>query len=572
MKERLVVSTLLVLGLLLAVACGDGAGGGGEGSPADGPAPGGTAVVGVAAAATTVLPPAARTGLDAEVGGLLFPGLVRGRWAEGALRFLPGDPLAVADRWRFSADGTTLTFLLAADRRWSDGTPVRPSDVVYTYRLLADTAAALPLSGVTARLDSVAEVGDTAVAFHFRRRYPGMLFDAGVGVLPRQVFGDAPPAELGRVVASVLEPGSGGGHPARPGDAGARPGGKRAGGEGRLVSGGPFVLTAWRRGERMVLVRNPRAPVQPRLDSLVVRVIPEEATRLAELRSGGLDLSPVESFRQARRLAERPGFRILSVPRRAYDYVAWNPDGHPAFGDVRVRRALSLAVDRRVILDALETGPYAEPARGPYGPLFPELSSSLPRPVHDPEEAGRLLHEAGWVLPAGAQVRRKEGRELAFELAVPAGDDRRGPAAELIAAQLAEIGVLAEIRIQEFTSLFGRVRAGDYEAALLGWQVGLDPDISPFFGDPSAPLNVVGHDDAAARSAMDSALAAPTAAAARPHWRRAAEAVVEDQPYAFLWYFDRLFVAGPRLRDVEIGVTGWSPGAHRWRIRPPPAP
>jgi peptide/nickel transport system substrate-binding protein len=501
-------------------------------------------VVGVGTDLGTALPPLARTNLDAEVSGLLFPGLNRARWSRGGLVYPEDHPMALADRWRTGPEGRTLTYRLAPGLRWSDGSPLTAADVVFTYRLLSNPDAGLPLSYATRRMDSVSARGDSAITFHFARRYPGMLFDTGVGILPEHVWGDVPPGRFVRTAG------------------GATPGDTTAGDVS--VASGPFRMAEWVRGERVVLVRNGETPVAPRLDTLVFRVLPEEATRLAELRSGGLDLTRVESFRQARQLERADGYSVLSIPRRAYDYIAWNPSGHPAFDDARVREALSLALDRDAMISALEMEGHAEPAAGPYGPLFPQLRVETEGPLHDPDRARRLLDEAGWTRPGPDRTRAREGRELAFELATPAGSDRRTAAAELIRAQLRAVGVRARIRTQEFNSLFGRMRSGDYEAALLGWQVGLGPDISPFWYDPEGPMNVVGYDSPSVRVLMDSALAAPDDAEAEPFWRRAARRIAADHPYAFLWHFDVLYAARARLRGVEVDPTGFTSTAHEW--------
>lgn len=548
-------SLALVLCLALPGCGGDGTPGGDD---AAGPREGGAAVVGVSTGVGTVLPPLAQTSLDAELSGLLFPGLNRTRWDGGRLTFPEDDAVALADGWTFGEDSTSLTYRLASGTRWSDGTPVTAGDVAFTFGLLSDDEAGLPLSYVARWVDSVTTRGDTAVTFHFARRYPDMLYDTGVGVLPEHVYGDVPPADFVQLAGEAAGADAGGGSD---GDAEESP--------GPPAASGPFRLADWSRGERVVLVGNPDGTVDPRLDTLVFRVLPEEGTRLAELRSGGADLIRVESFREARELEDREGHDVHRIPRRAYDYIAWNPSAHPAFSDPGVREALSLAVDREAALGALGMERYAEPAVGPYGPLFPQLRVEPEGPLHDADRSRRLLREAGWTLPEGAgegEVRTKDGRELAFELATQAGSDRRTAAAELIRGQLADVGVRADVRTQEFNSLFGRMRSGDYEAALLGWQIGLSPDISQFWYDPDAPLNVVSYDEPRVRALMDSARAAATPEEAEPHWRRAAREVASDHPYAFLWYMDVIYASGPRLRDVEVGVTGFARNAHEWWV------
>lgn len=542
----------LLAGLLVMAGCrGEDAGSGSDGNgarPGDRePRTGGTAVVGVSTDATSLLPPLARNALDGELSALLFPGLNRAVWETGGLVFPEDHPLALAAGRRFGPDSTTLTYRLRDGLRWSDGEALRAGDVTFTYRLLAHRDAGLPLSYVASRLDSVVAHGDTAVTFHFARRYPGMLFDTGVGILPEHVYGDVPPPEF-------------------MGMAGRAAGTDAGRADSVLVVSGPFRLGEWSRGERLVLTRNPTGITTPRLDTLVFRVLPEEAIRTAELRSGRLDLARLASYRDADRLGEREDTRVLRIPRRAYDYIAWNPDGHPAFAEPRVREALSLAIDRRQILGALDMQPYAEPAAGPYGPLFPHLRVPPESARHDPARARSLLDEAGWTSSDPGAVRTRGGRELRFELATQAGSDRRTAALELIRSQLVDVGARPEMRTQEFNSLFGRMRSGDYEAALLGWQVGLDPDISPFWRGPESPLNVVAYDDTGVRALIDSALAAPSREAAAPHWRRAARRISADHPYAFLWYFDVLYGARSRLQGIDVSADGFAANAHEWWV------
>jgi peptide/nickel transport system substrate-binding protein len=334
-----------------------------------------------------------------------------------------------------------------------------------------------------------------------------------------------------------------------------------------LVVSGPFGLRTWRPTELIALARNPGSVTPALLDRLVFRLIPDEVARATELRAGGLDAAQINSFRQATRLHREQGIQVHRAPQRGYDYIAWNPVAHSAFGDPQVRRALSLAIDRGTLLRALDMPGYAEPAWGPYGSLFPQLKSDPPDdPMFDPEGARGALEAAGWIDSDGDGFRERGSERLEFELATAAGNERREEAVVMIERQLADIGARATIRLEEFNSLLGRTIGRDYEAVLLGWQVGLDPDIQIFWGDPASPLNVVGYDDPQTRVLIDSARASATATEAAPYWRRAAARIAADYPYAFLWFFDLPTAVGPRLRGVEVGVTGFGQGMHLWWI------
>ena len=529
---------LLAVALLATAVLSTGCGGEPESTPTH-PA-GGAVAVGVAARPTTVLPPLATSGLDGELSAVLYLGLNYADWGDGSLQYTKGHPLALARDW--TIDGPRLTYRLNSSRRWSDGEPVVSRDVVFTYDLLKQLDH-LPMSIAAARLDSVVARDDSTVVFHFDREYPGMLYDTGVGILPEHMFGGLSEEELAAVARSG------------------------AGGEGSLVVSGPFTVAAWGPGDQIELARNPESPVRPHLDRLIFSIIPDPATRLNALQAGELDLVQVESYREAIRLAEITDVDILRVPQRGYDYIAWNPATHPALANREVRRALSLAVDRSVLLAALDMTDFAEKAYGPYGSIFGDLAP-VPPPGGDFDQtaARRLLTDAGWVDDDGDGVRERDGLPLAFELSVPADNERRMDAVQLIQAQLTDVGVRIEIESQEFNSLFARARARDYEAVFLGWQVGLDPDISFFWADPESPVNIASYDSEEARRQFSAALAAATASEAAPHWREAARLIAGDYPYTFLWYFDFVWLVSGRLEGVRMDPVGFLRNPHEWVV------
>jgi len=534
--NRLLASLILIA--IVGTACSDAPTDDRSSSAGDLPLQdGGTVVIGVSSSPTTLLPPLAAAALDFEFGNALYPGLNFAEWRDGGLVFPEQHPQALARGYQI--DGAKLTYRLDTSRSWSDGEPIVAEDVVFTFGLLSDPDEPLPLSGVTARIDSVVAVNDSTVSFFFEQAYPAMLFDTGIGILPAHAYGELTMDDLRSLMADASDSG--------------------------LIVSGSFNLAEWAPAERIVLERNDRGHPVARLDRIALQVMPDETTRRAALRTAEVDLIQLDSYAGLEGLSDG-GFRLARIPQRGYDFIAWNPEAHPAFANPAVRRALSLAIDRDLIINAVDMRGFAEPALGPYGSLFADLAPVPQGALYNPDEARRLLDESGWRDEDGDGVREFEGRALSFKIETSAGNARREDAIVIIQQQLAAIGVAVEIGQQEFGSLFARARSHDYEAVLLGWQVGLDPDISFFWADPESPVNLVSYDVPRVTTLMDSALAAPSPAVARTYWKESAQIIAADHPYAFLWFFDQLLAVSPRIGGVEVGVTGFAQNLHEWGI------
>jgi peptide/nickel transport system substrate-binding protein len=505
-------------------------------------------VVGTGTDIGVLLPVAETSALDGEVNALLYAGLNSARWGEGGVEYFLGDH-SLAERWEYNPDSTALSYFLRGDAVWSDGHPIDAADIVFTFELIRRPEIGSAYVEAWAQLDSVIAIGDRQVTFHFQRRYPQMLFDTGIGIIPAHVFEEV--ATDGATLtghATILEPG------------------------GQLVVSGPYRVAEWRPGERLLLEANPLsfAP-SPATDSIVFRVVPEEVTMLAELETGGLDVVAPVSMSDATRLEADERFRVETMDDRFYDYLAWNLEETALFGDAEVRRALSLAIDRQTIIDGLSIGRFARPAAGPYPPIFGELvAPSVIPDSYLPDSATAILAARGWADSDGDGVLDKDGRAFSFTLLTQAGNERRTSAAEIIQARYAEIGIEVNITALDFGTLLGLMfDERDFEAVLLGWQVALEPSyLGAFFWPPDHPFNFTGYASAELDSLIPLAQSAATAEDAAPYWREAARVIAVDRPYAFLWYFDDVAALREGITNTRIDTYGLFQNLHEWRLRP----
>ncbi len=387
---------------------------------------------------------------------------------------------ALAESWEFSTDGTRLLFHLRKGVRFSDGDPFGAEDVAFTFEALYEPSTSSPLVE-TAQIDGkplgVEVIDESTVAFTLARRTATVerIFDS-LAILPSHLLKAS--LERGTLAADT-----------------------GLGAEPRSIVGlGPFRLVEHVPGERIVLERNPhyfRAAdglgSLPRLKRLVFDILPDESARLLRFRSGEVDLLELltpESF-ELLRDERSDDHELVDLGPGLLSERLWFNLGPSApieehkrrwFADVRFRRAISLALDRRGMARVVFSG-RATPAAGPVSPANSFWhDGSLREAAFDPEGAKTLLREAGFAWDGEGRLRDDEGRKVRFTVLTNAGNETHARMGAFIQEDLARIGIHAPTSVIEASSLLARITGTfDYEACLLGITQ-TDPDPSAEMG------------------------------------------------------------------------------------------
>ena len=427
------------------------------------------------------------------------------------------DP-CLSTSWAFSADGRTLTFKLR-DATWSDGTPLTAQDVKFTWS--AQTSREVGWTGASfkERIERVDVVDPHTVAFRFERVYPEMLADAVEGgILPEHVFGKVPFAAWRTHDWSDVRVGS-----------------------------GPFLLESWKPGEQIALAHNPRyfLPDRPLVDRIVVRVVPDMGNLETQLAAGAIDYVEGVPPQDAKRIGETKGVTLVTFENPMFDYVGWNGAKKP-FNDPDVRRALTLAIDRKAIVEDLLYG-YGRISTGPLLSSWWAADPTLAPWPYDPDQARRILAAKGY----------DEAHPLAFELTTNAGNRLREAVLLKIQEQLSRIGVKAAPRSFEMKAFRERNVAGNYDAYVAGWRFNGKLDLASIFGGKAAPpagSNVVAYASAEADLLLRAIGDAPDWQSAKTAYAKFARRIHDDQPYTFLYEAKRIAAIGRRLHDMTIDV------------------
>lgn len=446
-----------------------------------------------------------------EVTVLLFETLTRFD-VEGAL--VPG----LAERWSVDPSGTRYTFHVRRGVTFHDGRPLGARDVAASFeRVLAPGSTGgrawplLPIAGAREFSNGTApHVAGIAVP------------DDSTLLLtltePLNVF----PKLLAMPVASVV--------PApTPADFDQHP-----------VGSGPWRFVRWDHDDRLVFAKNAAYwGGAPKADTLLIRIVPEALTQAAEYESGRLSVVEVP-VGETRRWQQRVPATIQRRVTIRDVYVAMNTQ-RGALRDVRVRRALNLALPTDVILDRLMSGRGVR-AAGTIPPGIAGFDSARAPFAYDTAAARRLLAEAGY------------GRGLALKLwRSPRSEWKR--IAQAIQQELARVGVQVEIVERDAASARAAARKGEADLYLADWYADY-PDAEnftyPLFHSKNAGTggNYAFLKDPSLDSLLERARRTTDSAEAVRLWREADRRAFEAAPWIYLWFPVDLWAEQP-------AVTGW---------------
>jgi peptide/nickel transport system substrate-binding protein len=445
-----------------------------------------------------------------------------------------------ARSWQFSADRKSLRFALVPDLRWDDGVPTTARDVAFTLDAARNPATGFPRASDLSQLSSVSADDDTTVTLHFdapQPRFPSILCE--LPIVPAHRLSRTPPSAM-RADSFAVHP----------------------------IGNGPFRFVQRVAGQRWELARNESFPAAmggaPRLRRVIIAVIDEAATKFAGLTSGELDLAGI-SPAMAPLVARDPLLRVIEYPVLQSYGIVFNTT-RPPFDDARVRRAISLAIDRRRIVAVAVHG-YGEPSTEAIPSTHPYALASTPARDAAPDtlHADSLLDAAGWRLGADGR-RQRAGQSLTFELLTVGSSDNA--AEQLIQSDLARIGAHVEIRQRELASFLAAARAVPRRFDAL--YTGIPGDLSLSYLSAMFDTRFAGsaldyggfHEPR-----LDSLLAAARAASdadARARWSDVQRELDAKEPVAWIYHARGVQGASRRLRGVTMDLRGELVSVSQW--------
>lgn len=403
----------------------------------------------------------------------------------------------LAESWEWSEDGLTLTMKLIDGATFHDGEPFNAAAVVANIERSRNMEESRRKSEV-ASIAAAEAVDDKTVKFTLAAPDATLLAQfadrAGMMVSPKAAA--AAGADFG------LNP----------------------------VCSGPFAFKERVQQDRIVLEKfadywNADAI---NFDSVVFLPIPDTTVRLANLRAGDLDMLERLAATDVKSAEADDGLIVEKAVSLGYQGVTVNVANGPAADnplgrDPRIRRALSLAIDRNAVNQVVFEGAFA-PGNQPFPPTSPWYDADYPTPERDVEAAKALLAEAG----------HPDGLKIAVQVA---NNPVQLQLMQVVQAMAAEAGIEIELVAKEFATLLADQTAGDYQASQVGWSGRVDPDGNIHqFMTTGGGINDSHYSNPEVDALLDKARTSTDQAVRKEAYDAARDILVQDLPIIYLYH------------------------------------
>jgi dipeptide transport system substrate-binding protein len=363
----------------------------------------------------------------------------------GGTQVVPG----LAEKWDISPDGTVYTFHLRKNVKWHSNRTFKPTrdfnadDIVFSFerqwkedhpffRVTSSNHTYFQDMGMPKLLKSIEKVDDHTVRFTLNQPEAPFLSDLAMpwAAIQSKEYADA-----------MLKAGT-------PEKIDQDP-----------IGTGPFTFLQYQKDAVIRYRANPDYwGGKAKIDDLVFSITPDASVRWAKVQKGECHVMPYPAPADIEAIKKDPNVTILEQPGLNVGYLSYNTTKKP-FDDVRVRKAFNMAINKKAIVDAVFLGTGVA-AKNPIPPSMWSYNDAVKDDPYDPEGAKKLLAEAG--------VSNLETDLWAMPVQRPYNPNARR-IAELMQADLAKIGVKAEIKSFEWGEYRKRMQAGEHQTGMLGW-------------------------------------------------------------------------------------------------------
>ena len=335
---------------------------------------------------------------------------------------------------------TKLIIKLRNNVLWHDGVKFTSKDVVFTYEKIIDPKVFNSIKSNFQEVQSVKAIDDFTLEIIYKQPYFKAIETWMVGILPYHLLKD----EENLMTSSFNK---------------------------NPIGTGSYKLKEFKTAQDIELIANENYfEGIPKIDKILYQFLPDPNTSFLYLKQKKLDIGGLTPIQIDRQIDDdfKNKFTIIQKPSFAYTYLGFNLNNEK-FKDLRIRQALSLAIDRQELVDILFFG-YGKICNGPFLPDSFAYNEKIKPITQNIEKAKELLKELGY----------DENNPFTFEVVTNTGNDTRINTAQILQYQLEKVGVKMTIRVMEWQAFLNTVvHPKKFDAVILGWSLGLMPDAYP---------------------------------------------------------------------------------------------
>ncbi len=499
---------------------------------------------------------------EGRISELIYLGLVGHRWDEskGDLKSYP----LLAKYWSWSKDHKSIGIKLRPDLLWSDSTKFRVDDIVFSFDAYSDPQVKSRFYGTFDNFitDKDAHINlkktfdiisDDSLVIHFKKNSHPKLVDIDMPILPKHVFKGIKRTNYSTSKINF-----------------------------NTVGTGPYLLKNWLKNEKIVLAPNKNSFLynSAMIPELIFKIIPDYNSRIIQLQKGEIDFLDEVRADDINKVKSFKNIKVVLQKSRTYDYVGWsNIDRekyrkskvlkpNKFFGDPQVRRALTMGIDRKIIIDEFLQGA-AELACSPVSPIFKYAVNKNVKPYkYDKTEALKLLHKAGWKDSDEDGILDKQGKPFSFTLYIPAGNPRRKFTSNIIKSNLKELGIDVNVQSVEPSVFFDNMFQKKYDAWVAGWTVPIPLELKPFWHSDLEKniANCVGYKNSKVDSLLDAIEKLSGEKEIVNDYYKIQEQIHKDEPVTFLFWIDNITAFNSKIKNIHVNPLGGIQHCWEWRL------
>jgi peptide/nickel transport system substrate-binding protein len=521
-------------------------------APAAGqPKPGGRLIFGSFADAKVLNPVVSDDTASSDVWGRIYESLT-------TVDRKTGQPLPrLAEKFEVSPDSKTYTFTLRDGLKWSDGSAFSGEDFKFTAEavmrskktvrknIFQDIVGAKDYRDGKAEEISGIKVDGKTITVQMEQAFcPGLTQISGFGIIPKSVFGKyLDPKDVNKNLDDAPE------------------------NTNPPLAMGPFKFKEWVPNDHITLVRNDLFFGGPAyLDEWVYKIYPDQNALTAALKTGELDAGTIEP-KDLEDVKRGDTLAFHTWQSLGYTYIGWNElrGGKEFFQSKPLRQALTYGLNMDLVIEKILFGEgtkmvaHTPPVSWAYDP------TGLNDYKYDPAKAQQLIEEDGWTKGADG-IYAKNGQKLEFDIITNSGNKVRETLLQVATEQYKQIGVDVTPKTESFEALVDRLNKSkdptygdqgghDFDAVILGWALGADPDAYSIWHSSQAGTgnNFVAFKNAEADKAMEEGRSRCAEADRKAAYNTFNKIVNDEQPYNFGFSPNVLYFVNKKFQGIDPG-------------------